>query len=227
MTQSSARASPVRPRPSPRSTTRTSAPCTTSARSTITEYLVLELLEGETLAARLERGPLALSQVLRFGIEIADALEAAHRHGIVHRDLKPGQRHAHAGGHQAARLRAREADRRRGRAGALDARHGAGDGHSTGHDHRHAAVHGPRTGTGCCQADARTDIFALGTILHEMATGRRAFEATTQASLIAKILETEPPVVSRSRPSRLPRSTTSSRAASRRRLLIVGRRRTT
>ena len=55
-----------------------------------TEYLVLELLEGETLAARLERGPLPLAQVLRFGIEIADALQAAHRHGIVHRDLKPG-----------------------------------------------------------------------------------------------------------------------------------------
>jgi serine/threonine protein kinase len=55
-----------------------------------TEYLVLELLEGETLAARLERGSLPLAQVLRFGIEIADALEAAHRQGIVHRDLKPG-----------------------------------------------------------------------------------------------------------------------------------------
>ena len=54
------------------------------------DYVVLELLEGETLAARLERGPLALAQVLRFGIEIADALNAAHRQGIVHRDLKPG-----------------------------------------------------------------------------------------------------------------------------------------
>ena len=53
------------------------------------EYLVLELVEGETLAARLERGPLPLRQVLGFGIEIADALETAHRQGIVHRDLKP------------------------------------------------------------------------------------------------------------------------------------------
>jgi len=54
------------------------------------DYLVLGLLEGETLAARLERGRLPLMQVLRIGIEIADALEAAHRKGIVHRDLKPG-----------------------------------------------------------------------------------------------------------------------------------------
>jgi serine/threonine protein kinase len=55
-----------------------------------TGYLVLELLEGETLAARLARGPLPLTQVLRHGIEIADAVEAAHTRGIVHRDLKPG-----------------------------------------------------------------------------------------------------------------------------------------
>jgi serine/threonine protein kinase len=54
-----------------------------------TEFLVLELLDGETLAARIARGPLPLAQVLRFGIEIADALETAHRHGIVHRHLKP------------------------------------------------------------------------------------------------------------------------------------------
>src|SRR6266571_9163185 len=55
-----------------------------------TEYLVMELLEGETLAVRLARGPVPLEQTLRFGIEIADALDKAHRQGIVHRDLKPG-----------------------------------------------------------------------------------------------------------------------------------------
>src|SRR6266487_2377683 len=54
------------------------------------DYLVMELVEGETLADRLARGPLAIEQVLRIGIEIADALERAHRAGIVHRDLKPG-----------------------------------------------------------------------------------------------------------------------------------------
>ncbi|MGH9363663.1 MAG: serine/threonine-protein kinase, partial [Thermoanaerobaculia bacterium] len=55
-----------------------------------TEYLVMELLEGETLAARLVKGPLPSEQLLRFGVEIADALDKAHRQGIVHRDLKPG-----------------------------------------------------------------------------------------------------------------------------------------
>src|SRR5467141_3419459 len=55
-----------------------------------TEYLVMEYLEGETLSARLEKGPLPLDVVLRYGVEIADALDKAHRQGIIHRDLKPG-----------------------------------------------------------------------------------------------------------------------------------------
>ena len=55
-----------------------------------TEYLVMELLEGETLSDRLAKGPLPLEQTLRYGVEIADALDKAHRQGIVHRDLKPG-----------------------------------------------------------------------------------------------------------------------------------------
>jgi eukaryotic-like serine/threonine-protein kinase len=160
-----------------------------------TDYLVLELLEGQTLAARLERGPLPLAQVLRYGIEIADALEAAHRQGIVHRDLKPGnvmltpagiklldfglaKNTTGVGGQALSQLATAPAT---------------------------ATAQGTLLGTlpymspeqvQGLPVDARTDLFALGTILHEMATGRRAFEATTQASLIAKILETEPPVVS-------------------------------
>ena len=168
-----------------------------------TEYLVLELLEGETLAARLERGPLPLGQVLRFGIEIADALEAAHRQGIVHRDLKPGNVMLTPAGTKL-----------------LDfglAKNTLGPAEQAlsllATAPRDATAQGTIIGTlqymapeqvQGQQADARTDIFALGALLHEMATGRRAFEATTQASLIAKILETEPPEVSSLAPATPP-----------------------
>src|SRR6187200_2284728 len=160
-----------------------------------TEYLVLELLEGETLAARIERGPLPLAQVLRFGIEIADALQAAHQRGIVHRDLKPANIMLTAAGTKLLDFGLAK--------------------HTVGAAGQALSMLATAPGTGTAQgtiigtlqymapeqvqgapADARTDIFALGTILYEMATGRRAFEATTQASLIAKILETEPLAVS-------------------------------
>ena len=113
-----------------------------------TEYLVLELLEGETLAARLERGPLPLSQVLRFGIEIADALEAAHRQGIVHRDLKPGNVMLTPAGTKL--LDFGLAKNTIGPAGQALSQLAtvARDGHGSGHDPRHAAVHGARTGAG-------------------------------------------------------------------------------
>ncbi len=160
-----------------------------------TEYLVLELLEGETLAARIARGPLPLAQVLRFGIEIADALEAAHRHGIVHRDLKPANIMLTAAGTKLLDFGLAK--------------------HTVGAAGQALSMLATAPGTGTAQgtiigtlqymapeqvqgapADARTDIFALGTILYEMATGQRAFEAKTQASLIAKILETDVPAVS-------------------------------
>jgi serine/threonine protein kinase len=160
-----------------------------------TDYLVLELLEGETLAARLARGALPLTQVLRFGIEIADALETAHRQGIVHRDLKPGNvmltpvgtklldfglaKHAVGSAEQALSMLATQP----GTATAMGTIIGT------------LQYMAPEQVQGQ-PADARTDIFAFGAMLHEMTTGRRAFEATTQASLIAKILETEPPAVS-------------------------------
>jgi eukaryotic-like serine/threonine-protein kinase len=160
-----------------------------------TDYLVLELLEGETLAARIERGPLPLAQLLRFGIEIADALEAAHRHGIVHRDLKPANIMLTPAGTKLLDFGLAK--------------------HTTGAAGQALSMLATAPGTGTAQgtiigtlqymapeqvqglsADARTDIFAFGSILYEMATGRRAFEATTQASLIAKILETNVPAVS-------------------------------
>jgi Tol biopolymer transport system component len=160
-----------------------------------TEYLVLELLEGETLAARLARGPLPLTQVLRFGIEIADALEAAHKQGIVHRDLKPGNVMLTSAGTKL--LDFGLAKNTTGHAGQALSELATAP--------RTATAPGAIVGTlpymapeqvNGALADARTDIFALGTILYEMATGRRAFEAKTQAGLIAKILETDVPAVS-------------------------------
>ena len=159
------------------------------------EYLVLELLEGETLATRLERGPMPLRQLLGFGIEIADALEAAHRQGIVHRDLKPANVMITPGGTKL--LDFGLAKNTIGAGGQTLSQLATAPGTATAQ----GAIIGtlqymaPEQVQGQ-PADARTDIFALGALLHEMATGRRAFEATTQASLIAKILETEPSTVS-------------------------------
>jgi serine/threonine protein kinase len=152
------------------------------------DYLVLELLEGETLAARLTRGALPLAQVLRFGIEIAGALEAAHRHGIVHRDLKPGNVMLTAAGTKLLDFGlAKQADGSAVQAFSMLAT-APGTATAQGTIIGTLQYMAPEQVQGQ-PADARTDIFALGTLLHEMATGRKAFEATTQASLIAKILE--------------------------------------
>ena len=160
-----------------------------------TEYLVLELVEGETLVDRLERGPLPLRQVLGFGIEIADALEAAHRQGIVHRDLKPANVMVTSGGIKL--LDFGLAKNTVGAGGQALSQLATAPGTATAQGTIIGTLQymAPEQVQGQ-PADVRTDIFALGALLHEMATGRRAFEATTQASLIAKILETEPPSVS-------------------------------
>jgi hypothetical protein len=161
-------------------------------RTDSTDFLVLELLEGETLAMRLARGALPLAQLLRIGSEIADALGAAHWQGIIHRDLKPANVMLTPTG---VKL--------------LD--FGLAKPHPIQiSDASTVAANGP-TGRGTIvgtlqymapeqlqglESDARTDIFALGLTLYEMATGRKAFEAPTQATLIARILDTDPPAVS-------------------------------
>lgn len=165
------------------------------------DFLVMELLEGETLADRLSRGPMSMPQLLRTGAEIAHALDAAHRAGLIHRDLKPGNVMLTKSGVKVldfglAKL-ASGADR------SVPSSHDDPTVHLTAA--RPLTTEGSLLGTMQYMApeqlegqpvDSRTDIFALGLILYEMATGQRAFGAKSRASLIAKILEHEPPTVS-------------------------------
>jgi Tol biopolymer transport system component/predicted Ser/Thr protein kinase len=160
------------------------------------EYLVMEYLEGETLADRLAKGPLPLEQTLRYGTEIADALDKAHRQGIVHRDLKPGNVMLTKSGVKLLDF---------GLAKVLDP---AGPVESltsaptTAKDiTREGAILGTLSYMSPEQlegkaADPRTDIFALGAVLYEMATGKKAFSGTSQASLISSIMTSEPPAIS-------------------------------
>lgn len=159
------------------------------------DYLVMELLEGENLAMRLRKGPLPQDQLLRRAIEIADALAKAHRHGIIHRDLKPGNIFLTASGAKLldfglAKLREPEmslsvAQTEAGRAEELTM-----EGTILGT----VQYMSPEQLEGKA-ADHRTDIFAFGMILYEMATGKKAFEGSSYASLIAAILSTKPTAI--------------------------------
>jgi eukaryotic-like serine/threonine-protein kinase len=162
-----------------------------------TDFLVMECLEGETLAARLERGPLPAEQVLRFGAEISGALHAAHRKGIVHRDLKPGNIMLTRTG---ARLLDFGLAKPSGPAalpagGATVTAPLTAEGTLVGTFHYMA----PEQAEGR-EADERSDIFALGAVLYEMATGRRAFDGSSPASVIAAVLEREPPPIASLQP---------------------------
>ena len=152
-------------------------------------YLVMEMLEGETLADRVSRGPLPLEQVLRYGAEIASALDRAHRAGIVHRDLKPGNVMITKSGAKVLDFGLAKSS------GAIEV--GLQD----------ATVQRPLTAEGTIvgtfqymspeqldgqHVDHRSDIFALGAVLYEMATGHRAFDGKTKTSLIAAIVAAEP-----------------------------------
>ena len=164
-----------------------------------TDYLVMELLEGQTLADRLRKGALPLDQALRCGVEIADALHAAHRQGIVHRDLKPGNLMLTPSGVKVldfglARVLAPPPS-----ASVLTAMPTetplTGEGSLVGTIHYMS----PEQLEGN-EADARSDIFALGLVLYEMTTGSRAFRGPSHASLIGSILRDEAPPISRSQP---------------------------
>lgn len=155
------------------------------------DYLVMEFLAGETLAARLSQGPLPIAQVMQFGTQIAGALAAAHRHGAVHCDLKPANIMLTRDGVKLldfgiAQLRAE-------RAGSL----------TTLSPELSTAEALPDTGAGTLyymapeqlrgdMVDARTDIFALGALLYEMVSGRRPFDGGTMAHVITAILHADP-----------------------------------
>src|SRR5499433_1071422 len=166
------------------------------------EFLVMEFLEGETLADRLVKGPLPVEQTVKYGIEIADALDKAHRQGIVHRDLKPGNVMLTKSG-----VKLLDFGLAKGLAPAVNP--------SGLTSLPTIAGSTPLTQEGTIlgtfqymapeqlegkEADARTDIFAFGAVLYEMATGKKAFAAGSQASLIAAILEREPPPISAVQP---------------------------
>ncbi len=167
------------------------------------EYLVMEYLEGETLAERLARGALPLEQMLRYAIQIADALDKAHRQGIVHRDLKPANVMVTKSGIKLVDF---------GLAGfAASGPGGIAGTSATGLPTQAPDLTQEGTILGTLQymapeqlegktADARTDIFAFGSLLYEMATGQKAFSGPSRAALIASILEREPPAISRLQP---------------------------
>jgi len=155
-------------------------------------FLVMEHLEGETLFQRLERGPLPPDELLRVAVAIADALDRAHRQGILHRDLKPGNIMLTKSGPKLLDFGLAKETGPRALPGDLTAS---------------PTMTSPLTAAGTLvgtfqymapeqldgrEADARSDLFSFGATLYEMATGKRAFEGRTQASLIASIMKEEP-----------------------------------
>src|SRR5580658_6457207 len=178
-----------------------------------TDYLVMEFLDGETLADRLRRGALPFPELLKIGIEVAEALEIAHRAGIVHRDLKPGNIMLTKAGTKLM-------DFGLAKPTSLGA---AGSGSapllSAARTMSGATPVSPLTAAGSIvgtiqymspeqiegkEADARSDIFALGAVLYEMVTGKRAFEGKSQISVASSILEKDPEPITVVKPASPP-----------------------
>src|ERR1700687_1609917 len=169
-----------------------------------TDFLVMEYLEGETLADRLLKGPLPSELVLRYGIEICEGLEKAHKSGVIHRDLKPGNIMLTKSGAKLMDF---------GLAKATPAHEPPPSSSLTmtisGPSGQPLTAQGMVLGTFQYmapeqlegkEADARSDIFALGAVLYEMASGRRAFTGKSQASIVAAILASDPQPISAVQP---------------------------
>ena len=149
------------------------------------DYLVMELVEGLTLAERLREGRFPMNQVLRYGAQIADALTTAHSQGIIHRDLKPGNIMVTLNSVKVLDFGLAKC--------APDAAPGSFDASltATGAIMGTPAYMAPEQLEGR-ECDARTDIFAFGLVLYEMATGKRIFSGSSQAELIAQVMRCEP-----------------------------------
>ncbi len=174
-----------------------------------TDFLVMEFLDGETLAERLRKGVVPLSELLKVGIEVADALEVAHRAGIVHRDLKPGNIMLTKSGAKLMDFGLAKPT--------LPGTAGAGSAPllSAARTMSGPTPVSPLTTAGVIvgtiqymapeqiegkEADARADIFAFSAVLYEMATGKRAFEGKSQLSVASAILEKDPEPISATKP---------------------------
>ena len=172
-------------------------------RENSTDFLVMEYLEGESLEARLRKGPLPIEEALEIAIQIASALDAAHRRGMVHRDLKPGNVMLTRSGAKLLDFglaKMRQTIDLSGTDSTLTAR-------------RPITVEGTILGTlqymapeqlEGKEADARSDIFSFGVMLYESITGRKVFAGSSQASLIAAVMSANPPPVSTIQPMASP-----------------------
>ncbi len=166
------------------------------------DFLVMEYLDGQTLAERLKTGSLSLAQVLQYSAQISDALAQAHRQGVVHRDLKPGNIMLTARGAKLLDFGLAKLEAEPQAPGLTSTVALAAEGKSL-------TAEGIILGTLEYMApeqlegrevDARTDIFSLGTVIYEMATGRKAFTGGSKASVIVAILTTQPPPVTSFQP---------------------------